>query len=60
MKYQAEEFAPSPEMLNLIDKIKNRSLERQDFNKARKHSPIERVKYDKLLSNIYAAQSEVD
>lgn len=60
MKYQAEEFAPSPEMLSLIDKIKNRSLERQDFNKARKHSPIERVKYDKLLSNIYAAQSEID
>lgn len=58
-KYQAEEFAPSPEMLNLINKIKNGSLEKQDFNKARKHSPIERVKFDKLLSNINTAQSEV-
>lgn len=59
-KYRAEEFTPSSEMLNLIDKIKNGSLEKQDFNKARKHSSIERVKFDKLLSNINAAQSEVD
>lgn len=59
-KYQVEEFLPTPAMLNLMDKIKARNLEKQDFNKARKHSPVGRVKFDKLLSNISAVQSEVD
>lgn len=36
----------------LIDSINNNNAEKTIFNKAKKNSPIERIKFEKLLSNI--------
>lgn len=57
-KVNNKEFEPSEAMLNLIRRIEDGNLEKSDFNQARKHSPIERVKYDKLLDNIKLAKSQ--
>ena len=46
------EFLPTQELKNLISKIEKEELEKTDFNKVRKISAMERVKYEKLLSNI--------
>ncbi len=47
-----EEFLPTEEMKNLLQKIETRTLEKADFNKAKKTSPIERIKFEKLIDNL--------
>lgn len=52
-------FSPMPETLDLIGQIRNRNVEKSLFNKVRKHSAMERIKYGKFLSNInHASDSE--
>ena len=46
------EFLPTPEVKNLISKIENEELEKTDFNKIRKISAMERIKFEKLLLNL--------
>jgi epoxyqueuosine reductase len=46
------EFSPTQEIKTLISKIENEELEKTDFNKVRKISAMERIKFEKLLSNI--------
>ncbi len=48
-------FSPMPETLNLIGQIKSRNVEKFLFNKVRKRSAMERIKYDKFLSNLKRA-----
>jgi epoxyqueuosine reductase len=46
------EFSPTQEIKTLISKIENKELEKTDFNKVRKISAMERVKFEKLLLNL--------
>lgn len=52
------EFSPTQEVKTLISKIENEELEKTDFNKVRKISAMERVKFEKLLSNINFKKSK--
>lgn len=47
-----EEFLPTEGMKNLLQKIETHTLEKSDFNKAKKTSPIERIKFEKLIDNL--------
>ena len=46
------EFSPTQEIKTLISKIENEELGKTDFNKVRKISAMERVKFEKLLLNL--------
>ena len=46
------ELSPTQEIKTLIFKIETDELEKTDFNKVRKISAMERIKFEKLLSNI--------
>lgn len=45
-------------MQNLIDDINKDNLDKSLFNKAKKNSAIERIKFEKLISNIEKAKGE--
>lgn len=45
-------------MQNLIDDINKDNLDKTLFNKAKKNSAIERIKFEKLISNIEKAKGE--
>jgi len=45
-------------MQNLIDEINKDNLDKTLFNKAKKNSAIERIKFEKLISNIGKAKGE--
>lgn len=59
-KCHNKEFETSEPMQQLIENISSDSLCKSHFNKARKHSAIERVRFDKLLSNIAKAKHRKD
>jgi epoxyqueuosine reductase len=46
------------EVKDLLNKIDDGSIEKSDFQKARKNSSIERIKFEKLLSNLRSASLE--
>ncbi|MDD2529613.1 MAG: tRNA epoxyqueuosine(34) reductase QueG [Bacteroidales bacterium] len=43
--------------LELIEKINNEEYDKSLFNQAKKNSPLDRIKFDKLLSNIEKAKT---
>ncbi|HIW87314.1 MAG TPA: tRNA epoxyqueuosine(34) reductase QueG, partial [Candidatus Onthomorpha intestinigallinarum] len=49
---RTEEFLQRKEITNLLSKAEKDSLEKSDFNRAKKHSALDRIKFDKLKSNI--------
>ncbi len=49
----------NPNMQNLIDEINKENIDKALFNKAKKNSAIERIKFEKLLSNIERAKGEI-
>jgi epoxyqueuosine reductase len=48
----------NPNMQNIIDEINKDNLDKTLFNKAKKNSSIERIKFEKLISNIQKAKGE--
>lgn len=48
----------NPNMQNLIEGINKEDLDKTLFNKAKKNSAIERIKFEKLISNIEKAKGE--
>ncbi len=56
-RYTCKAFSPTPQISNLIAKLHTSDLQKSDFNKARKVSAMERIKYEKLLSNLSALQN---
>ena len=46
------EFSPTQEIKILISKIESGEIEKSDFNKVRKISAMERIKFEKLLLNL--------
>ena len=59
-KCRNKEFETSEPMAQLIENISSDSLNKAHFNKARKHSAIERIRFDKFLSNIDRAKCDKD
>lgn len=47
----------NPKTLELLESINNNQIDITLFNQAKKNSAIERIKYDKLISNIEKAKS---
>ena len=43
--------------IKLLESINNNNIDKSLFNQAKKNSPLERIKYDKLLSNIEKAKT---
>lgn len=52
-----EEFLQRKEITNLLSKAEKDSLEKSDFNRAKKHSALDRIKFDKLKSNIQSCNN---
>ncbi|HBN04648.1 MAG TPA: hypothetical protein DD434_02515, partial [Bacteroidales bacterium] len=49
----------NPKTIELLESINNNHFDKTLFNQAKKNSPIERIKFDKLLSNIEKAKINI-
>jgi epoxyqueuosine reductase len=45
--------------IGLLERINDNQIEKSLFNQAKKNSPLERIKFDKLLSNIEKAKTNI-
>ncbi|MBP1646026.1 MAG: queG [Bacteroidetes bacterium] len=49
----------NPKTIELLESINNNQIDKSLFNQAKNNSPIERIKFDKLLSNIEKAKTNI-